>query len=52
MVNSLAFENLQGDDGELLVRMPKSLHCRLIEKAEVERVSSNQYIVYLLGKSA
>jgi hypothetical protein len=24
----------------------------LIEKAEVESVSSNQYIVYLLGKSA
>ncbi|WP_258001441.1 type II toxin-antitoxin system HicB family antitoxin [Fischerella thermalis] len=52
MVNSLAFGNLQGDDGELLLRMQKSLHRRLIEKAEVEGVSLNQYIVYLLGKSA
>ncbi len=38
--------------GKLLVRMPKSLHRRLVDKAEVEGVSLNQYIVYLLGKSA
>jgi predicted RNase H-like HicB family nuclease len=38
--------------GKLLVRMPKSLHRHLVEKAEVEGVSLNQYIVYLLGKSA
>jgi predicted RNase H-like HicB family nuclease len=38
--------------GKLLVRMPKSLHRCLVEKAEVEGVSLNQYIVYLLAKSA
>ncbi len=38
--------------GKLLVRMPKSLHRHLVEKAEVEGVSLNQYIAYLLGKSA
>ncbi|WP_231510413.1 toxin-antitoxin system HicB family antitoxin [Fischerella sp. PCC 9605] len=31
--------------------MPKSLHHRLIEKAETEDVSLNQYIVYLLSAS-
>jgi antitoxin HicB len=36
--------------GRLLVRMPKTLHQRLIERAEVEGVSANQLAVALLAK--
>lgn len=37
--------------GKLLLRMPKSLHRRLVEAAEPEGVSLNQYIVSLLSAS-
>lgn len=37
--------------GKVLVRMPKSLHRRLIEKAEEEGVSANQLAVSLLSKA-
>ncbi len=36
--------------GKLLVRMPKTLHQRLIERAELEGVSANQLAVALLAK--
>jgi antitoxin HicB len=36
-------------NGKLLLRMPKSLHCRLAETAEQENVSLNQYILFLLS---
>ena len=36
--------------GRLLVRMPKTLHQRLIERAEVDGVSANQLAVALLAK--
>ena len=36
--------------GRLLVRMPKTLHRRLIERAEDEGVSANQLAVALLSK--
>ena len=36
--------------GRLLVRMPKTLHQQLIERAEVEGVSANQLAVALLAK--
>lgn len=36
--------------GRLLVRMPKSLHRQLIERAELEGVSANQLAVALLAK--
>jgi antitoxin HicB len=36
--------------GKLLVRMPKTLHRQLIERAEVEGVSANQLAVALLAK--
>ncbi len=36
--------------GRILVRVPKSLHKRLIERAKVEGVSLNQYILYLLSQ--
>ncbi|MDP8924228.1 MAG: type II toxin-antitoxin system HicB family antitoxin [Chloroflexota bacterium] len=36
--------------GKLLVRMPKSLHKRLIERAEAEGVSANQLAIALLAK--
>lgn len=37
-------------NGRLLVRMPKTLHRRLIERAEDEGVSANQLAVTLLAK--
>jgi predicted RNase H-like HicB family nuclease len=43
--------NDESYSGKLLVRMPKSLHHRLTQKAETEGVSLNQYIVYLLSAS-
>jgi antitoxin HicB len=36
--------------GKMLVRMPKTLHRRLIERAEIEGVSANQLAVALLAK--
>jgi antitoxin HicB len=36
--------------GKVLVRMPKSLHRRLIERAEDEGVSANQLAVAILAK--
>ncbi|NPV27225.1 MAG: type II toxin-antitoxin system HicB family antitoxin [Firmicutes bacterium] len=36
--------------GQLRVRMPKSLHRVLAEKAREEKVSLNQFIVYQLAK--
>ncbi len=37
-------------NGKVLVRMPKSLHQRLVERAEEEGVSANQLAVALLAK--
>ena len=36
--------------GQLRVRMPKSLHRTLVEKAKEENVSLNQYINYQLAR--
>jgi predicted RNase H-like HicB family nuclease len=38
--------------GKVLVRMPRVLHARLVGAAEVEEVSLNQYIVYLLSTAS
>jgi len=37
--------------GKLLLRMPRSLHKKLAQKAARENVSLNQYIVYSLTQS-
>lgn len=37
--------------GRLVVRMPRSLHARLTDRAEEENVSLNHCIVYLLAAS-
>jgi predicted RNase H-like HicB family nuclease len=37
--------------GRLLLRMPRSLHRKLAEGSEQERVSLNQFLVYLLSKA-
>lgn len=37
--------------GKLLLRMPKSLHQRLAERASREGVSLNQYVNVLLGEA-
>lgn len=42
--------NYETYSGKLLLRMPKSLHRRLAEKAEGENVSLNQYIVSVLSR--
>jgi antitoxin HicB len=36
--------------GRMLIRMPKTLHRQLIERAEVEGISANQLAVALLAK--
>lgn len=36
--------------GKFVVRLPKSLHCRLAIEAEKEGVSLNQYALYKLAK--
>lgn len=38
--------------GRITLRTPKSLHRDLVEQAEKEGISLNQYIVYLLSKEA
>lgn len=38
--------------GRITLRTPKSLHKDLVEQAEREGISLNQYIVYLLSKEA
>ena len=38
--------------GKVLVRMPRMLHARLVSAAEVEEVSLNQYINYLLSTAS
>jgi predicted RNase H-like HicB family nuclease len=38
--------------GRVLVRMPPSLHRRLLEQAEAEGVSLNQYMVALLAEAS
>ncbi|MDF9406998.1 type II toxin-antitoxin system HicB family antitoxin [Pelotomaculum isophthalicicum JI] len=44
----------ESDDysGKLNIRIPKSLHRTLVEKAKDEKVSLNQYIMYQLARSA
>src|SRR5215217_7566092 len=37
--------------GKLLLRMPKSLHGRLAQQAEIEGVSLNTYVVTLLSEA-
>lgn len=37
--------------GQLRIRMPKSLHKALSDKAREEKVSLNQYIIYNLARS-
>jgi len=37
--------------GQLRLRMPKSLHQTLAEKAKEEKISLNQYINYQLARS-
>lgn len=38
--------------GRITLRTPKSLHKELVEQAEKEGISLNQYIVYLLSEEA
>lgn len=38
--------------GRITLRTPKSLHRELVEQAEKEGISLNQYIIYLLSKEA
>lgn len=36
--------------GKLNIRIPRSLHCRLVEEAKEDGVSLNQYILYKLAQ--
>lgn len=42
--------DLESFSGRLIVRMPRSLHKKLTETANIEGVSLNQYIIYKLSK--
>lgn len=46
----LPFSSNNKYNGRITVRTPKSLHKELIEKADAEGISLNQYLVYLLSK--
>ena len=36
--------------GKFVVRLPKTLHKKLVQNAKKENVSLNQYVIYLLGE--
>lgn len=44
-------DNAEDYSGDLRVRFPRTLHRQLALKAKEEKVSLNQYIIYLLAKS-
>lgn len=44
--------HIEDYSGKILVRMPRHLHQRLSERATLEGVSLNQYVVSLLSDSA
>jgi antitoxin HicB len=46
------FSNFNDFSGRITLRTPKSLHKRLVELADKEGVSLNQYLVYVLSKEA
>lgn len=39
-----------GYSGKISIRVPKTLHKQLIELAQAENISLNQYILYKLSK--
>ena len=43
-------QSVEGFSGRILVRLPRSLHRHLSEAADIEGVSLNQYILYLLSR--
>lgn len=43
-------ESLDGYNGRILARVPRSLHKRLVQEAQAEGVSLNQYVLYKLTK--
>ena len=46
-----AFQSsLVGFNGKILLRIPKSLHKRLVDEAQAEGVSLNQYALYKLSQ--
>ncbi|GHU85893.1 hypothetical protein FACS1894198_4650 [Clostridia bacterium] len=42
--------SLEGYNGKISIRMPRSLHKKIMEKSKAEGVSLNQYVVYKLGE--
>ncbi len=43
-------DSLEGYGGRILLRVPRSLHKRLVEEARIEGVSLNQYALYKLSR--
>ena len=43
-------ESLEGYNGRILLRIPRSLHKHLAESARIEGVSLNQYALYKLSR--
>jgi len=47
-----ALERIEENEkkGKISLRLPKSLHVELINKAKIEGISLNQYILYKLAR--
>lgn len=43
-------QELEGYSGKLVIRIPRSLHKDLKDKAAIEGVSLNQYLLYKLAR--
>lgn len=43
-------QELEGYSGRLVIRIPRSLHKSLKDKAAIEGVSLNQYLLYKLAR--
>ncbi|NSW92627.1 MAG: type II toxin-antitoxin system HicB family antitoxin [Firmicutes bacterium] len=47
----LPFSHIDNYKGRITIRVPKTMHKELIEEANEEGISLNQYLIYLLSKS-
>jgi antitoxin HicB len=46
----LPFSYIDNFKGRITVRVPKTMHKELIEEANEEGISLNQYLIYVIGK--
>ena len=46
----LPFSHIDNFKGRITVRVPKTMHKELIEEADEEGISLNQYLIYIISK--